>query len=146
MFLNSTFVILLHVLFHRDDVPPARNNTVYAVPVPWLQKPVWQEVRLNQWWREPACSHFSDVQENLITAEVWQGSLKGGNCIDVRGEEQHERGRLLLATFLWSKWGCNRSSWPVRKKMKSKESSHTTTAFAKQLSTFLVPEIACNLS
>lgn len=90
--------------------------------------------------------HLSDVQENLITAEVWQGSLKGGDCADMRSEEQHEKGKLLLAMFLWDKWSCNRSSRPVRKRWNWKGAANRTAAFARQLSTFLVPETACDLS
>lgn len=57
--------------------------------------------------------HIIDVQGNLITAEIWQGSLRGGDSTDRRGEEQQEKGKLLLLMFLSGKWGSNRSSSPV---------------------------------
>lgn len=89
--------------------------------------------------------HIGDVQGNLITAEIWQGSLRGGDCTDRRGAEQHEKGKLLLFTFLWARWSSERSSSPVRKRC-LKRAANRTIDFVTKVSTFLVPKPACDLS
>lgn len=139
----------MYVLFHGDAVPLARNNTVHAVSVPWLQKPVWQELEMVSVMKKSSpqvIAHISDVQGNLITAEMCQGSLRDGDCTDRRGEEQHEKGNLLLLIFLSAKWSSNRSSSPVSKRWNPKRAANRTTDFVMKVSTFLVPKSACDLS
>lgn len=145
MFLNSTFVIFTYVLFHRDAVPLARNNTVYVVSLLGCRSQFgksWDGISDGE--IQPTV--IGDVQGNIITAEICQGSLRGEDCTDRRGEEQHEKGKLLLLMFLSVKWSSNRSSRPVRKRWNPKRTVNRTIDFVLKVSTFLVPKPGCDHS
>lgn len=103
MFLNSTLVIFMYVLFHRDAIPLARNNTV-SMQFPFLGcRSQFGKSRdgISDGDIQPTViGHISDAQDNLITAEICQGSVRGGDCADRRHEEQCEKRKLLLSMFL----------------------------------------------
>lgn len=100
----------MYVLFHRGVVCLARNNTVlcsfcFLAAKATLARAEMVSVTERSSPQSLAIVGQSNHSRGLVGLCCGvSGVSGGGDCTDRRGEEQHEKGKVLLLMFLSAKW------------------------------------------